>query len=527
MNTMATRSTSYFISGITLLLFSLWAYLTYPQALSDNNAVLIIYAERFLSGGQFGAEIFDTNPPLSILIYLPIALAHKYLNIPIHFANFVYPLLLLAVSLTIARKIILKSSLRNYSAFILCLFALGVTLSAPQSWGERDLLSFLGLFPYALLILVRTEKSETLSPKLTLWTCLFATTLILLKPHYGLLPLALFIHRWINTKSLKSVIYSYEFLVPVAGTVIYALSTFIFFSGYITDILPDTLTLYASEVIHPDTLIRLSLFIGVLTLVIWGTSETYFEKNKLKIVRFFAFATLATLGAFIAQSKGLFYHLIPAKTYFLIFCSLTLLFYLQNFLRLKPYAQMFVFILACSSFFLFFSPLYTFNSKEKIQELPFSQTLKKHCPTDRKCSAYIFHDAVNGVFTTFIYDDIDFASRFSSLWWLPKLYLSLKENNELENAGALRKKYTDYMAQDIELHKPDVLIILKDVKIYGHEGDYDFDFLDFFTENPNFKKAFSYYRLKENIRVDVGQYYSGTALGNKDERDYAVYVRNK
>ncbi len=526
MNLMATRSTPYLIYGITLLLLGFWGFITYPQALSDNNAVLIIYAERFLNGGQFGLDIFDTNPPLSILIYLPIALVHKYLNIPIHVANFVYPILLLAVSLTIARKIILKSSHRDYSAFILCLFTLGITLSAPQSWGERDLLSFIGLFPYAFLILTRTENDDALSPKLTLWTCVFATTLVLLKPHYGLLPLVLFMHRWIKTKSLKSITHSTEFIVPVIGTAFYAFSTLIFFTGYVTDILPDTLTLYAAEVIHPDTLVKLSLFIGVLTLVIWGTSETYFEKDKLRIIRFFALATLTTLGAFITQSKGLFYHVVPTKTYFLIFCSLTLLFYLQNFSRIKPYAQMLAFLLACGSFFLFFSPLYTFNSKERIQELPFSQALQEHCPTDKKCSAYVFHNAVNGVFTTFIYDDIDFTSRFSSLWWLPRLYLSFKENSPLQNAEALRKKYTNYMAQDIETHKPDVLIILKDIKIYGNEGEYNFNFLNFFTKNSNFQKTFSNYELKETIHIDIGQYYSGTAIDDKDERDYIVYVRS-
>ncbi len=522
---MTARAISSYIVGLTTALLVFWAWITYPQALSDNNAVLIIYAERLLNGGQFGLNIFDTNPPLSILIYLPVAFAHKYLNIPIHFGNFIYPLLLLVLSVVFAKKILNQSTLKTHSTFILCLFTLGVTFSAPQSWGERDLLAFFGLFPYAFLIFTRTENKDAVSPRFALWVSIFSTVLILLKPHYGLLPLGLFIHRWLKTKSLKLIINSPEFTTPVIGTLIYALSVVVFFSGYLTDILPDTITLYAGQLIHPEALVKLSLVIGVVTLVIWGLNETSLKEEKLYPLRFFVLATLTTVGAFIAQSKGLFYHLVPAKTYFLIFCSLALVFHLKRFSKIKEYTQMIAFAVACGSLFLFFSPLYKFNTKESIKELPFSEILEERCPANKKCSAYIFHDAVNGVFTTFIYDDIEFTSRFSSLWWLPKLYLSLYEDNDLQNQDELRNKYTNYMREDLENNKPDVLIILKDVEFNGQQDKYNFNFVQFFSEDKEFRKALGNYRLIDTVTIDAGQYYSGTALGDKDERQYEVYDR--
>ena len=67
-----TDKTPLIIGLLTALFFLFWVYLTYPLLMSDNNAVLILFAERFLDGGTFGQDIFDTNPPLSILIYVPV-----------------------------------------------------------------------------------------------------------------------------------------------------------------------------------------------------------------------------------------------------------------------------------------------------------------------------------------------------------------------------------------------------------------------------------------------------------------------
>lgn len=519
-----TDKTPLIIGLLTALLFSFWVYLTYPLLMSDNNAVLILFAERFLDGGTFGQDVFDTNPPLSILIYTPVVVMKQVLGVPYHAGNFLYPLCLLGLSLYLSVKALSSFAPNRLSptikTLILSLFVLGVTLGSPQSWGERDMLAFLGLFPFALTVFARTYTSKQPGNTFTLLASLMGGLLVLLKPHFGLFIAILFLHRMFAHKRIIGSLLSIEFLTPLALTLLYALSLVTVFSGFSQEILPDVLKLYSNAPIHAATLYQFSIIIGVLTLIIWGLSETKFKSTTLFWIRFFSAFTLCALIGYFAQSKGLFYHLIPAKTAFLILGTLALTAYLETFSKVKPYAALISFLVACTSFFLFFSPLQNFNRVSAFDTLPFTEILEETCPETQKCRAFIMHEALNGVPVTHLYGNVEMGSRFSSLWWLAPIV----ENGE----PTLKEKYGTLLAQDLRTYKPHVLILAQTA--YGAQShdkaQKAFNLEAYFSDNPNFKKAMRLYKKTDARLFNPSVYYRGTALYAPDRTlNYDIYLR--
>ena len=261
-----TDKTPLIIGLLTALFFLFWVYLTYPLLMSDNNAVLILFAERFLDGGTFGQDIFDTNPPFSILIYAPVVWMKQVFGMTYHMGNFLYPLFLLALSLFLSAKALSSFTADRLSAsaktLVLSLFVLGVTLGSPQSWGERDMLAFFGLFPFALTVLTRTYELEKLGKIFTLLASVMGGLLVLLKPHFGLFIAILFLHRAFTQKQIRSSLLSIEFLTPLILTLLYGLLLITLLSGFSREILPDVLALYSNAPIHAATLYQFSIIIG-------------------------------------------------------------------------------------------------------------------------------------------------------------------------------------------------------------------------------------------------------------------------
>ena len=85
---------SIIIGGLTLF----WLSYTYPQAMNEDMGVLLIFAERFVNGGKFGVDIYEVNPPLSTLIYVPVIWFKNLTGLSLHFSSFFYVSVLLGLS---------------------------------------------------------------------------------------------------------------------------------------------------------------------------------------------------------------------------------------------------------------------------------------------------------------------------------------------------------------------------------------------------------------------------------------------
>ncbi len=83
---------------------ALWLALQFNTALNFDHAWLLTAAQRLLAGGTMAQDFYETNPPLSVLLYVPIALLGKL--IPFYFAPYVFCLICLCLSTFAVYKIL-------------------------------------------------------------------------------------------------------------------------------------------------------------------------------------------------------------------------------------------------------------------------------------------------------------------------------------------------------------------------------------------------------------------------------------
>ncbi|PJB72606.1 MAG: hypothetical protein CO093_02710 [Alphaproteobacteria bacterium CG_4_9_14_3_um_filter_47_13] len=178
-----------------------WFVVQSQLSINGDTAWLLTAARRLLDGGMMSTDFYETNPPLSVLYHIPPVFLAKILAVPEYILVFLYFSGLIALS-ACAVNAVLKSwdFLETEQRYmIVAAFLVGNTILTAIALGEREHIIFLGLMPFLLAQLSLTWK-HPLSRKLLWVLMIFGTFAVLLKPHYGLLPTLLLVHRMIVQK---------------------------------------------------------------------------------------------------------------------------------------------------------------------------------------------------------------------------------------------------------------------------------------------------------------------------------------
>ena len=85
-----------------------WLFVQMGVSVNTNHAWLTIAARRIIDGGHMTTDVYETNPPLSILLYFPDVFMTRYLGVPAEYAPYIFGLVGLALS-SLALSHILRS----------------------------------------------------------------------------------------------------------------------------------------------------------------------------------------------------------------------------------------------------------------------------------------------------------------------------------------------------------------------------------------------------------------------------------
>ncbi len=520
---------------------SFWFSYTYPQAMNENMGVLLVFAERLLDGGKIGPDIYEVNPPLSILLYVPVIWIKDFIGFDIHLASFVYISFCFILS-TLFVTLLLKTQTKSpyETLLIVSVYVLAHLFVTVNDYGERDQFISFGLMPLCLLIYLKTKNIE-ISKILSFLVTIFGIVFILIKPHYGLLPAVLFMHRAWKRRSLLSPIKDMDFIIMSLGTLLYLIVLLTVFKDYTFDLLPEITSIYVHNmVLYKGTLYVLPPVILTLVLIMMGL--TWVNKRLTQNAEYlyiFGILTGLSLIAFVTQTKGIFYQLIPAAIFFIITIALYLFYTLLPFIKEKRAALLALILPIFFTTTLIYKINFEFPDRQKIQELPFAQWFKTHCPSERQCSAYIFHESVDGIFASFLYTDTIYASRFASHWFLPATMNTLgrAERNlppqvlTLEQAKKFEQRFGILVGEDFQNFKPDfVAIIHVPYTLDFDDPDselIDFDFVEHYSQFPTFKEEWSYYKYIGTETVNRRHYFKGTQLDYDRLMIYDLYVRKQ
>ncbi len=500
-----------------------WFSIQSQYLVNGNISWLLMAAERLLDGQSLSQHIYETNPPLSILIYIPHVLFSKALNLPPPVGSFYLTSIFVIISTLATYSIIKNFTFLNNTekkSFILG-YIISITLITTLFFSDREHFIIMALIPFVLCQYALTHRINI--PKALLITVMIIGAIaILIKPHYGLIPTVFLIDRMIKQKRFN-IFFDIDFIALSSITLLYIGIIFAFFPDYIQIIFPDVLNLYMANKQPNIALksIQLHLFLNVILLFTELFREDLSKEKKRFLLFLYSCAALCFIPYFV-QMKGFYNHIIPIYAFFICAITLSITFRAEKWFKnykILHFIIPFIVILLISAII---SPLNKdFPKYSDIPNLPVGKFLEKECP--KPCTFFVFHGDIEIFNPTAVYMGYTHASRFPSLWFLPRILGELTIDNQNNKYKTLKDKYTRYIIEDIEHYKPSIILIAKDIPIGNIKA---FNFIEFFGENKRLKDILTNEYSQESIfKFDRKEYFKGTTLDETYILKYYIYKR--
>ena len=488
-------------------------------ALNTNHAWLLIVAERFLHGGQYGSAFYEPNPPMSILIYVPQYLMHDWFGIPLHLVPVSFGLAFLfaasaALYYQLQKHTLVKEPAIN-TLILLSFILAGVFMPGNIYFSERDHFVFLTLVPtlYAQLAITNGAYAR---PVLGRAGFLLSGLLLLIKPHYGLFPALIFLHRLYKTRSLKSVTHAPDFQGLALSVFIYALIIVLIFPAYISDILPDFLRIYLGNLSN-NIFSDFFYYASLCLYLCMGAVFFPLDKHEKTTVLCLTFASLVAFFLYYLQGKNFTYHTIAGLSFF--YMALCILFWslldrtvFKKRNQLIAMSLYLAFMLASAYYIR--PPLPDFPSHSEYNDTPLAQEIKQ-CGTP--CPHFIFSENMEIIFQIALYTGEQHASRYPGLWWLDYAI-------ETPEDITTRNKHLDNILEDFKRYQPKMLLIATNMERGGVKN---FDLMHYMQQNKNLAALLENYRYDHTLEDNRRYYYTGTNFDKDFPITYDVYLLNK
>ncbi len=481
-----------------------------------DAAFLIHGAEHLLKGHSMTGDYYDNNPPMSFLVYTPVIFLKNIPFIPSYMASNLFTLILIFFSL-ITVHILLKaeketSSDTKFIALSSC--ALAMTISVITEFGQKDHLVVIGLIPFILAQRLITERPT----EQTLWTflilCLF-TPFILIKPHYGLIPTAIILHRAITQKRINTCL-DHDVIALGAGAITYIAYIITAHPDFINEIIPLARLLYIANPIANNTIFNAFIFFFftmALSLIIkLSAAETKDKKQQKDMALFFALAATLSVIPFGVQNKGFSLHLIPTVT-----LSITALgIYLPTVIKHKLNTL----ISLCSMSFALYIYIFTsfiFKGHPITHEKYLKSDIIKVIAENAADGGFFIEDNTTcATYTSALYTDNKVASRFPSMWIMNGALALNNEDKKIETLD----KFGKYIAEDFNNFKPQMIAFM-----LNEEGKSPLKVI-YYKHEP-FQTALSHYKFKKKIEInDIYPCYRGKETEDK-KLTLEIYTRNE
>jgi hypothetical protein len=518
----------YFTNRAAALFICIYTLLMFPLALDPDLAILSSFAERMLMGYRYTDMYYDTNPPMSMIAYIPAVWISQISGLPIYYAIFVYTTLLMGLCIFLCYRIFNKFEWidERTRLFITLAFMIIVVMVPGYDYGDRDHPITLG-FTLVMLVQIAFLKDIPLSKTIYLPALVIGTFLILVKPHYGLIPAVMLAHRFF-TKSGFRVLLQADFIVLTLGVLLYAAVLIVFFDDYLLIAFKDSVKLYAS--IRVLEVYKFILVLGTLTLVLLAVANSFkqIDKSTVGIINFLGVMTLLLFLPYYVQGKGLSYHKIPAFIYWYMTAGVLIYGFFKTTLPLKyirPVALLLIIIIVYNVRGV--SPSWLTHGQYKA--LPLLQTVDKYCP--QTCNYLVMSDTSDDNFRIESYGGHFHSSRFTSYWFLGFIFHHeyLRKNNlplkaSEEEYKAIVDKYIKMVEYDFENMPADIIIELKTPVIQS-----DYKFVDYLRSQSSYlDQVFENdYEIVEYLEFDRRLYYPGLSspVDYKPFATFAVYKR--
>ena len=527
--------------GITAFALLFWAYSQVQLGTNTNITWLEIAARRFLEGGTAENNFYETNPPLSLLVYIPLVGLQTLPFISLHTGILIYGILLCLLSAGALAWILRHiPGLHTTTKHIFLLsYIFAVTLLPGYYFADREHLMMLGLMPMAVYLYGLTVRGmpDNAMPALARFIVLgISGIFILIKPQFLLIPALFFIARLRQTGSARCILET-PFLILGLVTILYFGLTYLVFPTYIHTILPDVLEFYIGYIAERNVT-PIALALGVILFLIALAALSTRPRDPSLIWALIA-GGLAGILSFVVQNKGFYYHILPV----FIFLVPAMALILQSFLEsLKSAHQQTAIITVSIALLLtagfhkdffsralypaYYTPADTLESRtwpghDDVNTSELVELVREHAAN----GSYYMAASMPMAITPAAYTTAEYASRFPAVWFLPYLVNAAATDSLPEKEiQAHQKRYVKMVAEDFAKYKPD-LVIIGDF-VYSPNQSADFSYINWLKAAPEFSKQWQNYEKLERLELFSANYYRGFQYGNRRiSNAYDIYVR--
>ncbi|MBI2234237.1 MAG: hypothetical protein HYU57_04465, partial [Micavibrio aeruginosavorus] len=457
-----------------------------------NHDIFWFYTgyQRLTSGGTLLRDFYELNPPLTVFFYAPAFFLTAQDVLPLERSILLYGLALIGLSVAATYRILRRwPDLGGDRAALVCLLLFfAATIMVGPDFGQRDHFAALGAVPLACLLAGRNWGHAAPPRWLALAVLVAGTLTLLLKPHYGLLPAFLMVHRAWGQRRL-SALWDGDFLVMAATAGVYALTTPALFGDYLKVIVPDAIALYAGHGANFNTLDV--VFYSYLGLFLMALTFHPRLNGMVREARMFVILGLLALCAYFIMNKGYTYHLIPAETFFLLAMGLLASPILQVAGWRGPVSL--AWQAAVFSLIVTFMPHPYLPSPQTVRAQPMTRMVAE---CGENCRFLVMGGTVRMIQLVSYYSGKEHASRFAKFWFQG---LRAEERKRPGDPAllALRQRIAAMIAEDLARYRPDLVFVCND-----HA-----DYIPYLSVHPGFAEEMRHYKAAGTVASHKAVYF--------------------
>ena len=302
-----------FVAWLALAgLFVVAIWFRHVLAANTDLSWLLTAGERVLDGGRLYVDVIETNPPMSVLAYLPAIVISRTTGLT---AETVVDALVFAAifaSLACCSLLLRRSgNLVGARGWPLVLFAFAILAILPaQTFGQREHIAVIALLPMLAVLIARIAESAP--PRwLAMAAGLGAAVTLAFKPHFALavyVPLAVV---GVVTRLSWRVLLLPEHLAAAAGGILYVSITAIHWPQFFTEILPLLRDVYV-PVKPPLTALLEKPAISLWAIALLAIMALQRGRQLAPPLILLMAASAAFAVAFLLQGKGWPYQSYPS-----------------------------------------------------------------------------------------------------------------------------------------------------------------------------------------------------------------------
>ena len=298
---------------VLIALFVAAAAFQLANPTNGDTSWLLTVGEKILSGDQLYKDVIETNPPMSVFIYLPSVVAQAISGVSADVFQVFYMLILIAGSLLLVRSIMLTSGSTDGMPRFLTMSAFVLTIIPVYTFSEREHIAVTLILPALVLLATRADRCPQRVGQGVLAGLAMGLALCL-KPQFAVAILLPNLYVAGRLRSLRP-LFAIENLVTAAVVMAYGVFVILHYPLYLQVILPMLQETYRSVRLPIYLMLLSPQFISVFGAGV-ATASLMPRHRSLSFI--LALSGFGFLFAFFEQGKGWPYHLFPAIAIFFI-----------------------------------------------------------------------------------------------------------------------------------------------------------------------------------------------------------------